>query len=49
MVAAGRDYVLDQWWIAAIPGAAIFIASLGFNLLGDGVRDVLDPRSGARS
>lgn len=49
MVAAGRDYVLDQWWIAAIPGAAIFLASLGFNLLGDGVRDVLDPRSGARS
>lgn len=49
MVAAGRDYVLDQWWIAAIPGAAIFLASLGFNLLGDGVRDVLDPRSGARA
>lgn len=49
MVAAGRDYVLDQWWIAAIPGAAIFLASLGFNLLGDGVRDVLDPRSGVRA
>ena len=44
MVAAGRQYVLDQWWVATIPGIAIFIASLGFNLLGDGLRDALDPR-----
>ena len=36
MIAAGRAYVLDQWWVAAAPGAAIFIVSLGFNLLGDG-------------
>ena len=34
-------YMLDQWWVAAVPGVAIFIVSLGFNLLGDGLRDVL--------
>jgi peptide/nickel transport system permease protein len=44
MVAAGRDFITDQWWVAAIPGAAIFVVSLGFNLLGDGLRDVLDPK-----
>jgi peptide/nickel transport system permease protein len=45
MVSAGRDVVLDQWWVATIPGLAIFIVSLGFNLLGDGLRDVFDPKS----
>lgn len=45
MVASGRKYLLDQWWVATIPGLAIFIVSLGFNLLGDGLRDLLDPRS----
>jgi peptide/nickel transport system permease protein len=44
MVAAGRDFILEQWWVATIPGIAIFIVSLGFNLLGDGLRDVLDPK-----
>jgi peptide/nickel transport system permease protein len=44
MVAAGRSYVYDQWWVAAVPGAAILLASLAFNLLGDGLRDVLDPK-----
>lgn len=44
MIATGRQYVLDQWWVAAAPGAAIFIVSLGFNLLGDGLRDALDPK-----
>ena len=44
MVSSGRQYLLDQWWVATIPGAAIFVVSLGFNLLGDGLRDVLDPR-----
>ena len=38
-----RSVMLDQWWVATIPGLAIFIVSLGFNLLGDGLRDVLDP------
>jgi peptide/nickel transport system permease protein len=44
MIAAGRPYMLDEWWLAAVPGAAIAVVSLGFNLLGDGLRDVLDPR-----
>jgi len=47
MIAAGRAYVLDQWWVAAAPGAAIFVVSLGFNLLGDGLRDALDPKGSA--
>jgi peptide/nickel transport system permease protein len=45
MVASGRSVVLDQWWVATIPGIAIFVVSLGFNFLGDGLRDVLDPRA----
>ncbi|HWK47476.1 MAG TPA: ABC transporter permease [Stellaceae bacterium] len=45
MVSSGRSVLLDQWWVATIPGLAIFIVSLGFNLLGDGLRDVADPRS----
>ena len=45
MVASGRSVVLDQWWVATIPGLAIFTVSLAFNVLGDGVRDLLDPRS----
>lgn len=45
MISTGRQYLLDQWWVATMPGLAIFVVSLGFNLLGDGLRDVLDPRS----
>ncbi|MCX5515048.1 D-ala-D-ala transporter subunit [Kaistia algarum] len=45
MIAAGRRFLVDQWWVAAMPGIAIFVVSLGFNLLGDGLRDALDPRS----
>ena len=44
MLSNGRDFLLDSWWVATLPGAAIFLASLGFNLLGDGLRDALDPR-----
>ncbi|KKZ88717.1 D-ala-D-ala transporter subunit [Rhizobium phaseoli] len=44
MIAAGRRFILDQWWVAAMPGIAILIVSLGFNLLGDGLRDALDPK-----
>jgi peptide/nickel transport system permease protein len=44
MMAASRDFILQQWWVPTIPGIAIFIACLGFNLLGDGLRDVLDPK-----
>ena len=45
MISTGRQYVLDQWWVAAAPGAAIFLVSLAFNLLGDGLRDALDPKA----
>lgn len=44
MIASGRKFLLDQWWVATIPGLAICTVSLGFNLLGDGLRDVLDPK-----
>jgi peptide/nickel transport system permease protein len=44
MISVGRENILDQWWVAAVPGLAILIVSLGFNLLGDGLRDVLDPK-----
>ena len=44
MISEGRRFILDQWWVATMPGIAIFLVSLGFNLLGDGLRDVLDPR-----
>lgn len=44
MLSSGRIYMFESWWIAAMPGLAILIASLGFNLFGDGLRDVLDPR-----
>jgi peptide/nickel transport system permease protein len=45
MVSSGRQVLLDQWWVATIPGIAIFVTSVGFNLLGDGLRDVADARS----
>lgn len=41
MIAEGMPVIFDQWWVAAIPGTAILISSLAFNLLGDGLRDVL--------
>jgi peptide/nickel transport system permease protein len=45
MISSGRKFLFEQWWVATMPGLAIFIVSLGFNLLGDGLRDVLDPKS----
>ncbi|MEC5320614.1 D,D-dipeptide ABC transporter permease [Brenneria populi subsp. brevivirga] len=48
MVANGRNYVLDQWWYCTFPGLAILITAVGFNLFGDGLRDLLDPKSGGR-
>jgi peptide/nickel transport system permease protein len=44
MISRGRSFILDQWWVATMPGFAIIIVSLGFCFLGDGLRDVLDPR-----
>lgn len=49
MISEGRKFILDHWWVATVPGLAIFTVSLGFNLLGDGLRDVLDPKEGGHS
>lgn len=46
MISEGRKFILDHWWVATMPGLAIFTVSLAFNLLGDGLRDLLDPKSG---
>jgi peptide/nickel transport system permease protein len=43
MLGEGRVYMLTHWWLAAFPGLAIFVATLGINLFGDGLRDLLDP------
>jgi peptide/nickel transport system permease protein len=43
-IAESREFLPDAWWYAAAPGLAIFLTVMGFNLLGDGLRDVLDPR-----
>ncbi len=44
MVADGRDYLVTSWWIATLPGLAILVLVLSINLLGEGLRDILDPR-----
>jgi peptide/nickel transport system permease protein len=44
MVSDGRQFLVDQWWVSTLPGVAILAVVMGFNLLGDGIRDVLDPR-----
>jgi peptide/nickel transport system permease protein len=44
MLAEGRDYLSNAWWISTVPGIAISLAVLGANLLGDGLRDLLDPK-----
>ncbi|HEX8829669.1 MAG TPA: ABC transporter permease, partial [Longimicrobium sp.] len=44
MVADGRDALIEAWWIATFPGIAIVLTVIAFNLLGDGLRDALDPR-----
>lgn len=49
MIAQARSYLIDYWWYPAFPGMAIFLAVLGFNLLGDAVRDALDPRLRSRA
>lgn len=45
MINTGWEFFLDQWWYPTFPGLAIFFASVSFNLLGDGLRDLLDPKS----
>ena len=44
MIAEGRNYITQQWWVSTFPGIAIALVVFGFNLLGDGIRDLLDPR-----
>ena len=44
MIATAKRFIFEQWWVATIPGIAIFLVSLAFNFLGDGLRDVLDPK-----
>ena len=48
MVSTGRKFFLDSSWMAIFPGMAIFFTVLGFNLLGDGLRDIFDPQSRLR-
>jgi peptide/nickel transport system permease protein len=45
MIADGRQHMRTAWWVITFPGLAILLTVLGFNLLGDGIRDVLDPRA----
>ena len=45
MISDGRQYILEQWWMAVFPGLAILVLVLAFNFVGDGLRDVLDPKS----
>ena len=44
MISDGRSYILKQWWLSTFPGLAIFVIVLAFNLLGDTLRDIFDPR-----
>ena len=43
MVSTGRSFLINQWWVPTFPGFAILLAVFGFNLLGDGIRDISDP------
>jgi peptide/nickel transport system permease protein len=47
MISEGRNYIATQWWLATVPALAILLLVSGFNLLGDGLRDALDPRAGS--
>ena len=44
MISESREFLPEAWWSALAPGLAIFLVVMGFNLLGDGLRDILDPR-----
>lgn len=45
MISEGRQYILSEWWMCTFPGIAVFLLVLSYNLIGDGLRDVLDPRT----
>ena len=49
IIAEGRNYIQEAWWIAVFPGMVLAVAVLGLNLMGDGLRDVIDPRQRAMS
>ncbi|WP_369985489.1 ABC transporter permease [Sinorhizobium fredii] len=44
MISSGRKFMLDFWWVAVMPGIAILLTSLAFNIVGDTLRDIMDPR-----
>jgi peptide/nickel transport system permease protein len=44
MLSAGRGYLRDAWWMTFFPGLCIMLVVMGFNLVGDGLRDALDPK-----
>lgn len=44
MISEGRNYITTQWWLTAVPATAILLFVASFNLVGDGLRDILDPR-----
>jgi len=44
-VSEGRRFVTEQWWVSTFPGFAILLATMGFNLLGDGINDILNVRA----
>ena len=48
MVSTGRKFLLDQWWYPTFPGLFIMLTVIGFNILGDALRDALDPRMRGR-
>ncbi|MDQ7858695.1 MAG: ABC transporter permease [Armatimonadota bacterium] len=48
MIADGRNHIYEGWWVSTIPGMGIFLVVLALNFIGDGLRDVLDPRAHAR-
>jgi peptide/nickel transport system permease protein len=45
MVSTSRNYFMEAWWYSIFPGLAIFVTVLAFNLLGDGLREILDPKT----
>jgi peptide/nickel transport system permease protein len=44
MISVGRKFLMDQWWYPTFPGLFILVTVIGFNILGDALRDILDPR-----
>jgi peptide/nickel transport system permease protein len=47
LISVGRNYIREAWWFAFFPGLTIFVTVMAFNLLGDAIRDLIDPRVGA--